>query len=93
MTEYFTVSTHHLVTHLDATLFEHKYITNGNDKYIETSDSRFVDTLKAFYLNPETSIKRRTSMLEQFELSGIPNTKIERVEPTFIDVLAKKICK
>ena len=82
MTESFTISTHDVVTHLDATLFEHKYITNDNDKYIENSGSRYVDTLKAFYLNPETSIQRRTSMLEQFELSGIPNTKIERVEPT-----------
>ena len=93
MTESFTISSEQIVTHLDATLFEHKYITNGNDKYIETSDSRFVDTLKAFYLNPETSIKRRTSMLEQFELSGIPNTKIERVEPTLYPLDSNKESK
>ena len=77
MTEAYRVTTDYVLNKWDADLFEQDRTSN-----IDHEHDRYVDNLKVFYLNPDKLIKRRTQILEQFELSGIPSKLIERVEPT-----------
>jgi hypothetical protein len=62
------------------TLIDHKY--KDWDNSFSDNTNRYIDSLKVFYLNPETSEKRRKTIKEQFFLSGIKDNQIERIEPT-----------
>ena len=61
-------------------------LKKSNTKFLnqaqESKNTNYVDTLKVFYLNPETSEGRRKNMEEQFMFSNIPNENILRIEPT-----------
>lgn len=71
---------------LNKEFFEKKWggqtVPHDFDKDHSNTPTPFIDNLHIFYLNPEKSKERRTSMLYQFQQSGINMDLVERVEPT-----------
>lgn len=60
-----------------------KWVFEQNEHNSEiVYSNNYVNSLKVFYLNPQSSNERRQHMEEQFHLSNIPSIQIERVEPT-----------